>query len=53
MIALGTSAMLKAQTNTASLEEAFLSLTGKTVREEGAGLDTMRMMRRHWGGGKK
>jgi ABC-2 type transport system ATP-binding protein len=32
--ALGTSAQLKEQTSSATLEEAFLALTGKTIREE-------------------
>jgi hypothetical protein len=38
---------LKKLTNTNSLEEAFLKLTGKVIREEAAtGLDHMRMRRR-------
>ena len=36
IIATGTSAELKAQTQTESLEEAFLSLTGSSLRDEGA-----------------
>jgi ABC-2 type transport system ATP-binding protein len=36
IVALGTAAELKEKTQTASLEEAFLSLTGKSIREEGA-----------------
>lgn len=34
IIAMGTSEELKKQTNTTTLEEAFLALTGKTIREE-------------------
>ena len=49
IIASGTSSLLKSQTNTNSLEDAFLSLTGKVIREEESGkADTMRMMRRAW-----
>ncbi len=36
LIALGTTNELKKQTNTDSLEEAYLSLTGRTVRDEAA-----------------
>jgi ABC-2 type transport system ATP-binding protein len=47
IVASGTPAELRAQTQTASLEDAFLALTGKTIREEEAGgLDRMRMMHR-------
>lgn len=49
IIAIGTSYELKKQTNTNSLEDAFLALTGKTIREESAGtVDKMRTMRRAW-----
>lgn len=34
LIALGTTPELKQQTNTSSLEQAYLSLTGNTVRDE-------------------
>jgi ABC-2 type transport system ATP-binding protein len=34
LIALGTAAELKKQTKTSSLEEAYLTLTGRTVRDE-------------------
>ncbi|TAJ92514.1 MAG: ATP-binding cassette domain-containing protein [Gammaproteobacteria bacterium] len=37
IVALGTAAELKQQTNGATLEEAFLALTGSTIREETAG----------------
>jgi ABC-2 type transport system ATP-binding protein len=53
IIASGTSADLKAKTNTSTLEDAFLALTGKTIRnEEAGGADQMRMMRQVWRGGK-
>ena len=49
IISIGTSEELKRQTNTATLEDAFLALTGKTIREEGANpTDRMRTMRRAW-----
>ncbi|MFC1711747.1 ATP-binding cassette domain-containing protein [Patescibacteria group bacterium] len=44
IIARGTVADLKKQTKTKSLEDAYLAVTGKTIREENAGsLDRMRM----------
>jgi ABC-2 type transport system ATP-binding protein len=47
IIASGTPAELKAQTETSSLEDAFLALTGKMIREEAATpVDRMRMIRR-------
>ena len=49
IIAQGTSAKLKEQTDTSTLEEAFLKLTGTTIRKESAdALDRMRMGRRMW-----
>ena len=49
IVAQGTSRELKQQTGTNSLEEAFLSLTGKTIREEAVGsIDNMRQHRRMW-----
>ncbi|OGY52049.1 MAG: multidrug ABC transporter ATP-binding protein [Candidatus Buchananbacteria bacterium RIFCSPHIGHO2_02_FULL_56_16] len=49
IIASGTSAELKQQTATSSLEEAFLALTGETIREEAAtSTDHLRTMRRVW-----
>lgn len=49
IIAVGTSEELKKRTHTNTLEEAFLSLTGKTIREETASsMDHMRTMRRMW-----
>jgi len=47
IIIRGTASRLKAKTQTNSLEDAFISLTGKTIREqESTGLDRMRMFRR-------
>lgn len=49
IIASGTADQLKIQTNTKSLEEAFLSLTGKVIREEeGSQVDRMRMRHSAW-----
>lgn len=49
IIATGTANSLKKQTHTQSLEEAFLELTGETIREEEiTGTDRMRSMRRVW-----
>ncbi len=51
IIAEGTSSALKAKTKSKTLEDAFLSLTGSTIREEQAsGVDHLRSMRRAWGG---
>lgn len=45
----GTSGELKEKTKTASLEDAFLALTGKDIRAEGAGVtERMRMMRKRF-----
>ena len=47
IIAVGTVKELKKQTDTMTLEDAFLKLTGKKMREEEAsGLDMLRMRRR-------
>lgn len=49
IVADGTAQELKKETNSETLEEAFLKLTGKQIREEGAkGLDNLRNMRRLW-----
>lgn len=54
IIAQGTSRQLKGQTKTKTLEEAFLSLTGRKIREEEAtGVDHLRMASRMWRGRKK
>ena len=50
IIAKGTSAELKKKTKTKSLEDAFIKLTGRNIREEEATpLDNLRMRRRVWG----
>ena len=47
IISIGTSKELKQQTNTDSLEEAFLKLTGSSIREEqSSSKDNMRMRRK-------
>jgi len=49
IVAQGTPAELKVQTGSETLEQAFLKLTGTTIREEEAGsLDQMRNMARAW-----
>lgn len=49
IIAVGSPAELKSQTQTQSLEEAFLKLTGNAIREESASsADVMRQARRMW-----
>ena len=54
IIAQGNSQSLKEQTHTQSLEEAFLALTGKTIREEEAsGADHMRMRHAMFRGGRR
>ena len=51
IVARGTPEDLKRQTKTTSLEDSFLALTGKTIREEeSTGADRMRMRRKAWGG---
>jgi len=45
----GTAGELKTKTNTNSLEEAFLKLTGKDIRKDEANAtDAMRMRHRVW-----
>jgi len=45
----GTATELKNQTKTDNLEDAFLALTGRTIRDEDAtGMDRLRAARRHW-----
>lgn len=51
IVAIGSSDQLKEQTGTKTLEESFLALTGKAIREESAsGKDFLRQSRRMWGG---
>ena len=50
IIATGNPNVLKTRTGTSSLEEAFLKLTGKSIREEeSSGIETMRQHKRMWG----
>jgi len=50
IVAQGAPAALKAQTQTATLEEAFIALTGGAIREEEASsADAMRAMGKMWG----
>lgn len=54
IIALGSSSDLEQQTKTKNLEDAFLALTGNSIREEEvSGVDRMRQMRGVWRGGRK
>ena len=54
IVAIGSSAELKAQTGADSLEGAFLKLTGTTIRDEAAGsADQMRQMARMWSRGQR
>jgi ABC-2 type transport system ATP-binding protein len=47
IVAMGTAQSLRQETGTDSLEDAFLAITGKTIREEAAGGgDRMRMVAR-------
>jgi ABC-2 type transport system ATP-binding protein len=49
IVAQGSSQELKQQTNTDSLEQAFLALTGSTIRDERAdAADQMRMVAKMW-----
>ena len=49
IVAIGSSAELKEQTNTESLEGAFLALTGTSIRDETANAaDSMRQIARMW-----
>lgn len=49
LVAIGSSRELKEQTGTGSLEEAFLALTGNTIRDESAdAADPMRQIARMW-----
>lgn len=49
IIATGTASELKKETHTKSLEEAFLKLTGNSIREEKWGnMDNMRQNRQMW-----
>src|ERR1700761_1892489 len=50
IVAIGSSAELKAQTEKETLEDAFLSLTGTAIRDESAGsAEQMRQVAKMWG----
>ena len=54
LVAQGTPKSIKEQTNSETLEEAFLALTGSTIRDESAGAaDQMRQFAKMWGGSKR
>jgi ABC-2 type transport system ATP-binding protein len=54
LVAQGTPQEIKDQTKTESLEDAFLALTGSTIRDENAGsADQMRQFAKMWQGGKR
>src|SRR5437870_11659966 len=54
IVATGTAAELKAQTETESLEQAFLKLTGTSIRSESAtSADAMRAMAAMWQRGRR
>jgi ABC-2 type transport system ATP-binding protein len=49
IVAMGTPQELKQQTNSESLEQAFLALTGSTIRDESAtSQDQMRRFAQMW-----
>jgi ABC-2 type transport system ATP-binding protein len=54
IVAQNTPEGLKEETKTQSLEEAFLSLTGSTIRDEAANSnDQLRQMAKMWGGNRR
>jgi ABC-2 type transport system ATP-binding protein len=54
IIAMGSGEELKRDTGSASLEEAFLKLTGHEIRsEEASPVDQLRQAGRAWGGGRR
>jgi ABC-2 type transport system ATP-binding protein len=54
IVATGSPSELKQQTGTEFLEDAFLALTGKSIREEGGdGGQAKKAMGRMWRGGKR
>ena len=54
IVAQGTPKEIKQQTNSESLEEAFLALTGSTIRDESANAtDQMRQFAKMWSGGRR
>ena len=54
LVAQGTPRAIKEQTQTESLEEAFLALTGSTIRDESANAaDQLRQFAKMWSGGRR
>jgi len=54
LVAQGTPREIKDRTGTESLEEAFLALTGSTIRDETAGsADQLRQFAKMWDGGRR
>ncbi len=54
LVAQGTPRAIKEQTGAESLEDAFLRLTGSTIRDESAApADQMRQFARMWSGGRR
>ena len=54
LVAQGTPKAIKEQTGAESLEDAFLKLTGATIRDESAGsADQMRQFAKMWSGGRR
>jgi ABC-2 type transport system ATP-binding protein len=49
IVAQGTAAALRQETGGRTLDNAFIALTGRSIREaDAAPIDRMRMMRRVW-----
>ena len=54
LVAQGTPRAIKEQTGTETLEDAFLKLTGSTIRDESAdSADQMRQFAKMWSGGRR
>ena len=54
LVAQGTPKEIKEQTGTENLEDAFLKLTGSTIRDESASsADQMRQFAKMWSGGRR
>jgi len=54
LVAQGTPKQIKEQTGTENLEDAFLALTGSTIRDESAdSADQLRQMAKMWSGGRR
>ncbi len=54
IVAQGTSQELKTNTNSETLEQAFLALTGSSIREESVGgVDRLRQMSKMWRGSRR